>query len=476
MLPEAAALIEGERTTTFAALADLVMRTAGHLASLGVRPGDHVGVCLKDDSEHVMTLLALLHLGALSVPIDWYSRPAEKARVANAFALRLIVTTPESDIAAPCLRIAVDAAWHKAVAAAEPAGAAPQDWHAPAALMASSGSTGLPKFTLATSAQLYLHTFPYLQVVSPTRPHRVLVPLPLYYAAVRKVLLAFLLRGDSVILYPSLCTAAELVQAAARYKATASFVTPSAVRQLLAIAEPGRLLLPDLDVLAIVGAPLVAEEKGETLRRLTPGFHDMYGTAPTGPVAVLRPQDMAERAASAGRAFPFADLEVADEAGRPVGPHTPGRLRCRGPGVASPVGAGHGPDEFRDGWYYPGELAAMDERGYIFLQGRTSEVIFRGGAKIFPAEVEGVLQRYEGVLEAAVVGRATSTNERELIAFVATTRPVTAGELMAHCRTHLTAYKVPREIHIVPELPRNASGKLDKRALQDRAAAAPGRP
>jgi acyl-coenzyme A synthetase/AMP-(fatty) acid ligase len=181
---------------------------------------------------------------------------------------------------------------------------------------------------------------------------------------------------------------------------------------------------------------------------------------------------MAERAASAGRAFPFADLEVADEDGQPVGPHTPGRLRCRGPGVASPVGAGHGPDDFRDGWYYPGEIAAMDERGYIFLQGRTAEVIFRGGAKIFPAEVEGVLQRYEGVHEAAVVGRATSTNESELIAFVATTRPVTAGELMAHCRTHLSAYKVPREIHILPELPRNTSGKLDKRALHDHPAMA----
>jgi acyl-coenzyme A synthetase/AMP-(fatty) acid ligase len=465
MQPQAAALIEGERTITFAALAHRVVRTAGHLASLGVGPSDYVGVCLKDDSEHVITLLALLHLGAVCVPIDWHSRPAEKARVANAFPLRLIVTTPEGDVDVAHPRVALDEAWHKAVTAAEPAVGHPQAWDAPAILLASSGSTGLPKFTLATSAQLYLHATPILQAASPTRAHRALLPLPLYYTAVRKVLLAFLLRGDSVILYPSLFTAAEFVQAATLYKATASFVPPSAIRELLAIADPGRLLLPDLDVLAIVGAPLFAEEKRETSRLLTRGLHDFYGTAPTGPVAVLRPEDMAERAASVGRPPPVIDVEVVDDAGRTLGPHAPGRLRCRGPGIASPVGAGHGPDDFRDGWYYPGEIAAMDERGYIFLQGRTSEVIFRGGAKVFPVEVEGVLQAHGAVLEAAVVGRPTSNNEHELVAFVTINRPVTSGELMAHCRTRLTAHKVPREIHIIPELPRSSSGKVDKRAL-----------
>ena len=92
-------------------------------------------------------------------------------------------------------------------------------------------------------------------------------------------------------------------------------------------------------------------------------------------------------------------------------------------------------------------------------------MIFRGGAKIFPSEVEAVLQMHECVAEAAVVGRALSNNEQEAVAFVVLKSPSTPGQLLAYCRTQLTAFKVPREIHIVAELPRTLSGKIDKRAL-----------
>jgi len=122
-------------------------------------------------------------------------------------------------------------------------------------------------------------------------------------------------------------------------------------------------------------------------------------------------------------------------------------------------------EDFRDGWCYPGELAAVDERGYIFLRGRASEVIFRGGAKIFPSEVEAVLQEHASVAEAAVVGRSLSNNEQEPVAYVVARDAVTPGELLAHCRTKLTAFKVPREIRVVADLPRNSSGKIDKLAL-----------
>jgi acyl-coenzyme A synthetase/AMP-(fatty) acid ligase len=140
-------------------------------------------------------------------------------------------------------------------------------------------------------------------------------------------------------------------------------------------------------------------------------------------------------------------------------------LRCRGPALGSPI-AGESADDFRNGWHCPGELAAFDERGYIHLHGRTSEVIFRGGAKIFPTEVEAALQRHEKVGEAAVVARSCNpSGEAELAAYVVTRGEITAGQLLAYCRQQLAPYKVPRQIHIVPELPRNLSGKVDKRAL-----------
>ena len=468
MQPNAPALIEGERTISYGALAGLVLRTAGHLAALGVKRGDEVGLCLKDDWQHVVALLAVLRLGATAIQMDWRSRPAEKARIAGAFALKLILVLPESDISGACPCVALDGAWHDAVTAAHPLREAPQDWNAPAAVLASSGTTGLPKFTLATHLQLYLHAVAYLEIVPPTRRHRFLLTLPHYFSAGRLVCLAYLLRGDSLILHPSLFTAAEYVRAVNRYKVTAGFIVPSVVRQLFSIAEPDQPLFPEFDVLICGGAPLFPDEKREALRKLTPNFHEMYGAAAIGPMSALRPQDLIERPTSVGRPFLLVEVEAVDDDERPLGPDLPGRLRCRGLGLTTPIaGSGEGASakDFRDGWHYPGEVAAIDEFGYIHLQGRSSEVIFRGGAKIFPAEIEAVLQGHEAVAEAAVVGREGADKQQELIAYVVARRPLPPGELLAHCRTRLTAFKVPREIRIVAELPRNSSGKLDKRAL-----------
>jgi acyl-coenzyme A synthetase/AMP-(fatty) acid ligase len=468
MQPSAAALVDGERTIRYGALADLVLRTAGHLAALGIKPRDQVGLCLKDDWQHVAALLAVLRLGATAVQMDWRSRPAEKARIAGAFALKLILVLPENDIAAPCPCVALDEAWHRAVAAADAFTEAPQDGNAPAAVLASSGTTGLPKFTLATHVQLYLHAVAYLEIVPPTRRQRFLVTLPHYFSAGRLVCLAHLMRGDSLILHPSLFTAAEYVRAVNRHKVTTGFIVPSVVRQLFALAEPDKPLFPDIEVLICGGAPLFPDEKRDALHKLTPNFHEMYGAAAIGPMSALRPQDLIERPTSVGRPFLLVDVEVVDDDERPLGPDLPGRLRCRGLGLTSPlagVGEAATASDFRDGWHYPGEVAAIDELGYIHLQGRSSEVIFRGGAKIFPAEVEAVLQAHEAVAEAAVVGREGPDKQQELIAYVVARRPLPPGELLAHCRTRLTAFKVPHEIRIVAELPRNSSGKLDKRAL-----------
>jgi acyl-coenzyme A synthetase/AMP-(fatty) acid ligase len=469
MQPEGAALIDGARVVTYGELADFVLRTAAHLTALEVKAGDQVGICLRDNWQHVVAFLAVARLGAVAVQIDWRSGAEERARVADAFALKLALVERGENIGTSRRSVALDEEWNKAVASTEPVLDLPGDWSAPLAALASSGTTGIPKFTLATHLQLYLHCAAYLEIVPSTRRQRFLLTLPLYFSAGRVSCLAHLLRGDTLVLGPAFFTGAEYVKIAARHQVTVGFVVPSVVRQLLAIAEAGKPLFPDIDVLTSVGAPLFADEKGEALRKLTPRFHEMYGAAAIGPMAALRPEDITARPTSVGRPFSFIDVEVVDENERPLGPDMAGRLRCRAPGLTSPIAGLEGSrEDFRNGWHYPGELAMLDSLGYIHLHGRTSEVIFRGGAKIFPAEVEAVLQAHEGVAEAAVVGRTTAGNEQELIAYVVPRRALTTGELLGHCRARLSAYKVPRNIFIISELPRNSSGKLDKRALVSR--------
>jgi acyl-coenzyme A synthetase/AMP-(fatty) acid ligase len=466
MQRQVAALVEGERTITYGELADRVVHMAGHLAKLGVVRGDQIGLCLKDDSQQVIALLASAYLGVLAVQIDSRSRPTERARILDAFPLRLAIVTADNDKGINCPKISVDSLSQLPIGDTTQTLKLTEDWDTPFATQASSGTTGLPKFTVATHLQYIFHMLSYLEVMPP-RQHRYLSTLPLYFSAGRVACLAHLLRGDTLVLHPVLFSPEEFIENVSRYSATVAFVVPSVLRQLLTMTHGHSPLLPKIDLLISGGSPFFAEEKFQVTRTLTPRFCEMYGTAASGPMSALTGEDVEDRPTSVGRPFSFVDVEIVDDDDCPLEAGATGQLRCRGPGLTSPIATAPTltTTGFRNGWYYPGEVGMVDDLGYIFLQGRTSEVIFRGGAKIFPGEVEAVLQMHECVAEAAVVGRALSNNEQEAVAFVVLKHPSTSGELLAHCRTQLTAFKVPREIRIVAELPRNLSGKIDKRAL-----------
>jgi acyl-coenzyme A synthetase/AMP-(fatty) acid ligase len=258
----------------------------------------------------------------------------------------------------------------------------------------------------------------------------------------------------------------DFVRAADALEATVGFVVPSLLRDLLA-TPGGEPLLPELARLTSVGAPLFAEEKRAALRKLSRNFCEMYGTAETNAISLLRSDDVDTHADSVGQPHSLAEVQVVDAADRPLPVGESGRLRVRGATLASPLEIpGHPANTgFRDGWYYPGEIAALDDRGFIYLSGRASELIMRHGAKIHPAEVEAALQQHPDVLECAVIGQRAQSNEEEVIAFLVSRRPLELAAIVAHCRTHLAPAKRPQHIHFVESLPKNPSGKIDKPAL-----------
>jgi acyl-coenzyme A synthetase/AMP-(fatty) acid ligase len=461
--PHTIALKDGGREITYRELAALTARTAAHLSAIGVVPRDRVGLRLRDTADHIIALLAVARIGAVAVPLDWRARPAENARLVAAADIEHLLVEPGSRLAAGCHCIALDAIWHRAVARAEPAAELPAEWGALLVISASSGSTGEPKLTSMTHLQYHFAMAGMFEVMGLAGRHRYLSTLPLYYSGGRNSCLAHLLRGDGVILYPNLFAGAEYADVARRENATAGVVVPSMLRQLLNSSER-EARLPEAMALFCAGAPLHAEEKRAALRRLTPNFQERYGTAETLAIAVLRPGDIAERAASVGQPHSLAEIEVVDDDDRSLPDGTAGRLRCRGPGLASPL-PGPAENNFRGGWFYPGEIAGLDQLGYLFLQGRTAEVIIRSGAKVFPAEVEQVLLDHPDIIEAAVIGRPGAGGEEDVVAFVVSRREPWTGELLAHCRTRLTPHKVPRQIHFLPRLPKGTAGKVDKRAL-----------
>src|SRR5262249_27671789 len=153
--PDALALVEGEHRVTYRELARLVLQTAAELGSRGVRPGDRVGLCLRDSREHVIALLATARLGAVAVPLHWRATRAEIERLAGALAIQLALTEPEAALKLSCPTLPVSDDWHRAVASRSPLQTLADDWNAPLVIQATSGSTGAPKFSQVTHLEFY---------------------------------------------------------------------------------------------------------------------------------------------------------------------------------------------------------------------------------------------------------------------------------------------------------------------------------
>jgi acyl-coenzyme A synthetase/AMP-(fatty) acid ligase len=468
------ALIEGDRIVSYGQLAELIRRTASHLEDLGLCHRDQVGLCLKDNIDHVIALLAVVHAGGVAVPLDWRARAKENADFIDALPLTTVLAEEDARLPDNCRKIRLNSEWHRAVACADANRGQSSGWDDPFVISATSGSTGAPKFTLMTHLQYHFAMCGMFELMALAGCHRFLCTLPLYYSGGRNSCIAHLLRGDCVVLYPSLFTPDEYSGLVTKHGITVGVIVPSVVRQLLAgvKTEP---MLPQLSKLFCTGAPLYPEEKRAAVQKLSANFYERYGTAETLAISVLKPDDFIERVESVGQPHSLAEIEIVDDNGSPVPTGEVGRLRFRGPGLGTPLIAAAEEKSFRDGWFYPGEIGRLDEAGYIFLHGRTSDVIIRSGAKIYPAEVEKILLEFAGVAEAAVLGELGRDNEEFVVAFVVPNGGVTTAELLTHCRARLTPHKVPQSIRLIDHLPRNTAGKVDKRALvrclDDRAAA-----
>lgn len=463
--PEVAALVEGGRSLTYAQLSEQVRRTAAHLASLGIHRGRRVGICLGDNAQHITALFAVAYSGAVAVPLDWRSPAAELARLVADLDLAAVLVEPGAREVGGVPNIHVDMDWQRAVERVQPMDDSPADWHDSFIISATSGSTGAPKLTVMTHAQYYFATTAMWELVGLAGAQRFLCNLPLYYSGGRNSCIAHLLRGDTVVMSSSLFKASEYVELLTHNAITTAAVVPSMVRQLLPLSvDCKQPLLAGLEALFCIGAPLYAQEKLQAIHGLTRNFHERYGTAETLAISVLRPQDMMERADSVGQPHSLARIQIVDLDHQPVPCGAVGRLRLQAPGMGSPLPGSLAEANFHDGWFYPGEVARIDARGYIFLEGRATDVIMRSGAKIYPTEVERVLLQHSGVAEAAVLGQSTG-NDEVVIAFVVARGAIGTGELLAHCRINLSPHKVPRQIHFLAELPRNTAGKVDKSRL-----------
>jgi len=468
--PDHPALVENGRVIPYAAFTERVRRLASLITTRVPDPHAVVGLCLADSSRYVIALYALARAGRTILPMDLRWTEAERANVAGHFGANLVLTESGEPAIGDIPMLAWDDALNRAIDGADPDIAFPQDGETPLVLSLSSGTTGRPKGPLIAHRHFFRRLMTHWINLGLNGRDRFVMATPLYFGGGRTFAMSVLFSGGTVIMKPPPCGPDELIATIATEQATSLFLVPTQFRRLLELSDADLAPLRRLNLLFSSGAPLSAEERRAIRTRMCDSFFEYYASTEGGGITLLGPGDIEAHGESVGRPVFAVEVEVVDDDDLPLPAGMIGRLRYRGPGVAT---AYHRDPEasveaFRHGWFYPGDLAEIDAEGFVTLKGRAKDMIIRGGINIYPADVEAALTAHPAVAEAAVVGWPSREFGEEIAAFVRLAAPADEATLVAFAASRLGRAKWPRAVFIVDDLPKNSAGKVLKRELTDR--------
>jgi carnitine-CoA ligase len=462
-------LLAGERAYAYSQAMDRIERAASALRAVGVAPGDRVLVTARNTDQYLLAWLALMEVGAVQVPVNPKSSPAELAGFVQQAAPRLIVT--DGDLArtvgdAP--RVDVGEIFD---AVPDGRGPANVDERDVAVMIPTSGTTGRSKLVMQTHLAYVMagEGFPYwLQLTS---DDRLMTSLPLFHinAPAYSTLGSVAARG-SLVLLPAF-SASDFMAAARRYEAT-EFNAIGAMLEIL-MRQPPRADDADNPIrLCYTGPSPDRERQLEIEERF--GFEIVCGYALSETPYGLVWRHGSRPFGSLGSARQHPDLGHVNDArvigeAQPVAAGEVGELELRNPAIMR--GYYEMPDETAevlvDGWLRTGDLVRDNGDETFTFVGRKKEVIRRRGENLSPAEVEAALERHPDVAEAAVIGVPSELSEQDVKAFVtaAPGRTVDVADVHAFAGRHLARFKVPRYFEIVDELPHTPTGRLAKHRL-----------
>jgi len=469
--PDHPALIEDTRIISYRELAELTSRWSSALQAEGLQPGDRAGICLRDSADFVIAMLACAHAGITIVPMDWRAPAEEVIRLAGDLGTAAVLREPNAVSLATIRTLIINEQWQQGLEA-QPKNIPPATLaEAPLILNLTSGTTGKAKGAVVSHQDYQYRLERSIESLGDYRGCRYLSVLPLCFGGGSGFMLYHLSLGNTVIVYPTLFSAQELVAAVREYRADFLFLVPTVLRWLLDLDSPTRPLFPDLRVLLTGTAPISAAEKVAVADRLCPNYWEFFSTSATGRIASLSAADMDTHAGSVGQASERLNVEVVDKHDQPLPAGESGRLRCRGPGISAAYFGDpdqtNFSDKILDGWYYTGDIAHITDDGFVYVAGRADDMIIRGGENIHPGVVENVLLQHPQIGEAAVKGRASRLLGQEPVAYVVVSGQLTEAEILTYCRDKLRPNQVPVDVRLLPGLPKTAAGKVQKRKLPD---------
>jgi fatty-acyl-CoA synthase len=489
------------RRWTYSELAADVDALALALLELGIGPGDRVGIWAPNCAEWTFTQYATAKIGAILVNINPAYRTRELEFVLNQSGTRLLVAAEKvktSDYAGmiaevrprcPGLTDVVllgSPQWQSMLDDGRrlDRGALDRielDTDDPINIQYTSGTTGFPKGATLSHHNILNNGFFVGELCNYTEADRICIPVPFYhcFGMVMGNLAATSHGACMVIPSPTFDPVATLEAVQAEH-CTSLYGVPT-----MFIAELSAPGFDDYDLSSLrtgimAGSPCPVEVMKQVIERMSMTEVGIcYGMTETSPVSTQTRADdsLDRRVSTVGRVGPHLEVKVVDPAtGRTVPRGTPGELCTRGYSVM--LGYWEQPDKTAEAidsahWMHTGDLAVMDDEGYLAITGRIKDMVIRGGENVYPREIEEFLYTHPDILDAQVIGVPDARYGEELMAWVRL-RPgaaaLTAESLREFCRGQLAHYKIPRYVHVVDDFPMTVTGKVRKVEMRERSA------
>ena len=491
------ALVEFEsgRRWTYAELADEVATVALGLLALGVGKGDRVGIWAPNCAEWTFVQYATAKIGAILVNINPAYRVHELEYVLNQAGIRTLVAAPSfktSDYATMIEQVRPRCAgltdvlligrdrWADLLTAGRGADRARLAELAPTLsaddpinIQYTSGTTGFPKGATLSHHNILNNGYFVGELCDYSEVDRVCIPVPFYHCfGMVMGNLACTTHGSCMVIPAPAFDPKATLRAAAREKCTSLYGVPTMFIAMLAEPSVDELDLGALRTGIMAGSPCPVEVMKQVIERL--GMTEVsicYGMTETSPVSTQTRSDdsIDRRVSTVGRVGPHLEVKIVDpETGLTVPRGEPGEFCTRGYSVM--LGYWEQPDKTAEAidaarWMHTGDLAVMDDEGYVNITGRIKDMVIRGGENVYPREIEEFLYTHPDILDAQVIGVPDTRYGEELMAWVRMkegARPLTEEALREFCTGKLAHYKIPRYVHIVDEFPMTVTGKVRK--------------
>jgi acyl-CoA synthetase (AMP-forming)/AMP-acid ligase II len=482
--PERRCLTFGDRTLSFAELDRRSSQVANALRGSGLSTGDRVAIVARNDPAFYELAFACAKSGTVLVPINWRLSAREIADILEDAQPALIVVGAEflPLLAAERAERSVTIesgyiAWRDNAAAEDPSAPGAND--STLALLYTSGTTGRPKGVRISHRNLWYSVRMAREVWSFTERSVNLVAMPLFHiGGLGYGMMALSQGGHTVVLQHP--TPGDILDALVRHRVSHAFFVPTLIQTLLDTPGVAALDLTSLERIVYGASPISGTLLQRAIDVFRCGFSHAYGLTETaGTVTTLRPEEHeaqgpnAGRLRSCGRPVPWVELGLFDPvSGSPVAAGTIGEIWIRSP--MTTAGYWNKPAETAalirpDGWLRTGDAATRDAEGFVYICDRYKDMIISGSENVFPAEVENVLARHPGVVEAAVIGVPHARWGETVKAVVVLKPGAQAGsaDIIEFCRASLARYKCPTVVDFVAALPKSASGKVLRRELRE---------